>query len=1285
MGSKPPMTKNFFGCYQNSATPNKTNGCACVGPAVQSVLFSQYLLSETDEVLIGNWVVHNHQVTHTQVVPDFNPLHGVRVGEASHPGFCIVVFRPDGLRFALKVDIPFGTRSVAPTISLVALDWAFANETPDSPVIGLVIVNHRGWFTGQATLLFGNPAGGTSATMFENVVYLSYRSVREGHLCEPFEHFSLLSAGLGGIMYSPQFYAAIRDNMPAPIHRRVWRTPDSMLFDLRVGLQGVQFRRDAGQLAEIHASNLDGSNPFQAFGIVVRDRHQARIQHIMNMQAETTTLYDSAYLVAPFQVGPPPTRRTPEQLMVDNITAAAGRAPGWDNPSRGLVNTGFDLSPRGEDEDVVLMVMALPVQVSDTAPWWTSPFLPTGQPNSADTMGRFERLRIQRFLELPYTGVNEEGASCPVCLDDDVVTRFLPCGHRVCSACLAASLTAGSDRCPICRTALRGWFHDLTREGIEPNPGMSDVDPYDGCGQAEYAERLDMAESKRQYQERQRRRGKGRLQDPPPQVESSALNDDILAGFRKTFVSGPALPTPPVAPQPAPKSPGDKPRKQTPPRAEPPQPLAPQPIEGTSAGDRKESQRFHVKWKLNVVPQLQRLITASGLTGDVEHVRLESTGKTTMLANLTQSGVVMSHDVFQQCSTPRRFLERIRDFQGQSRGPDWTASNWYIHSGLDLYVMQLTVPDEEESPAAYNPNPGHGDPVKAVKQQSASNAVGSDDETVDSDWREQTEDCLIPCVNITPSLTRAIVDATMANPALVLEDGERMAILDLLRDLPPLVGQTLSDDGLYVHHTDSDGQPAAFDVLLRRSAAIDPKTNRPHIGDPGVLANQWVDVVVDGQMMPQPARYGFKAWMNLDRGTVDAEASRKFMGPFLAGCVVDALDPIWTGRFVIPPHWGRHQPSDAALRGGADDNPFRQFGPTGFQTGLARARLAEYHRVFRTFKFRFIVRDPGFDWTSDKNWPVWFVDALDQLGVRAVCNKNAASPPVRFKVVTAYRPCVSTSQFVRHNLEVKVDKKKGRSEVVDTETVKTVEAVFSHVGQYYRHTYNPVTGADQEPLESYIRLPHINGRFVVPPTSQAKASGAKYTRHYLYRHSYSLPKGDCAGESVAEFSDYTPWTWRAHSRLRSVADRVVGKWAKAGEDFQYFGVAWMDVRALPVLHGPKSLVDFGDLVSPMQPMFPVPMGILLSAQAVVQTSVPAEGMQQTVAQRVIQDMKKEKMEPSAGDIALICRSIYELCLRSRLDTDKAELEQLRHDKLAGVNQKSIDAELKLLRTDLGRC
>ena len=67
----------------------------------------------------------------------------------------------------------------------------------------------------------------------------------------------------------------------------------------------------------------------------------------------------------------------------------------------------------------------------------------------------------------------------------------------------------------------------------------------------------------------------------------------------------------------------------------------------------------------------------------------------------------------------------------------------------------------------------------------------------------------------------------------------------------------------------------------------------------------------------------------------------------------------------------------------------------------------------------------------------------------------------------------------------------------------------------------------------------------------------------------------------------------------------------------------MDIKKIPILIGPNTLVDFGELVSELQPMYPVPHTMLVAAQAMVQTSVPAEGMRETVAQRVIQEMKKD--------------------------------------------------------------
>ena len=256
------------------------------------------------------------------------------------------------------------------------------------------------------------------------------------------------------------------------------------------------------------------------------------------------------------------------------------------------------------------------------------------------------------------------------------------------------------------------------------------------------------------------------------------------------------------------------------------------------------------------------------------------------------------------------------------------------------------------------------------------------------------------------------------------------------------------------------------------------------------------------------------------------------MGPYLANCIVHAVDPIWTGRFKIPECWGAH-----ALRTGE-----RSFGPPGFQSELARARLAEYQRVLKTFRIRSVVTNPQFDWAQDPYWPTWFVDALDILGIRTKSAYAFTGPSARFQVTTVYRPCVSVSQSVTHKLVKK--KVKGHDEIEDEEDVSTVDAVFSYDGRYFRHLVNPVTGAQLEPLETFIRLPRMSARFIVPPLSAAAAGGAKLTRHYLYNFTVQLRKGCDVGRSVAEFKDYTPWIERTRSRIRSVFDRTAGKFTK---------------------------------------------------------------------------------------------------------------------------------------------
>ena len=268
-----------------------------------------------------------------------------------------------------------------------------------------------------------------------------------------------------------------------------------------------------------------------------------------------------------------------------------------------------------------------------------------------------------------------------------------------------------------------------------------------------------------------------------------------------------------------------------------------------------------------------------------------------------------------------------------------------------------------------------------------------------------------------------------------------------------------------------------------------------------------------------------------------------------------------------------------------------------------------------------MVTNPQFDWAQDPYWPTWFVDALDILGIRTKSAYTFTGPSARFQVTTVYRPCVSVSQSVTHKLVKK--KVKGHDEIEDEEDVSTVDAVFSYDGRYFRHLVNPVTGAQLEPLETFIRLPRMSARFIVPPLSAAAAGGAKLTRHYLYNFTVQLRKGCDVGRSVAEFKDYTPWIERTRSRIRSVFDRTAGKFTKLGKDFQYISVAWMDIKKIPILIGPNTLVDFGELVSELQPMYPVPHTMLVAAQAMVQTSVPAEGMRETVAQRVIQEMKKD--------------------------------------------------------------
>lgn len=466
--------------------------------------------------------------------------------------------------------------------------------------------------------------------------------------------------------------------------------------------------------------------------------------------------------------------------------------------------------------------------------------------------------------------------------------------------------------------------------------------------------------------------------------------------------------------------------------------------------------------------------------------------------------------------------------------------------------------------------------------------------------------------------------------------------------------------------------------VLGRTWPINPLTRYPQ-GDYWTLRNLTVPVTIDAARVRE-AKYGFAAWFNWSREGAELETNRKAMGAFIRDEILRAIDPIWFGQHV--PNPAVVQLMDLANR--VNERPLTQEQWDRIQEYNLQVR--EIAKIAKTWSLDFTIVAPEVNWSADPYWVVWFLDAMDQLGVGV----HRPDGTLRLRIRVANQAQHMATQRIHTHLVYEQQALPGveeggpggtRQVVTEEKHIVPQNSVFLHDVTYYRYRH-PADDDDPaqciEPcvaIESTVPFPWASYRLIVPPTSAASAIGESGTRHY-----YVQPVLPSDGrQRWLEVSFTTHDAQSVRNLARSALDMALGKVIKAGEKLQYLGVNVFDYKERPQPRAGNSVVDFSNLVPELQPRVPIPLEVVLKASSVALTAPWSEGTRDTISARVLQELQKLKLFYNTDDLAVVCSAVQTLCAQSLAKSAKCEAAHLRRS--TGLFKPVAD--LRVLRAAAG--